>query len=281
MVKKVKLRYADDYFFKKIMSQDKEGAKSLIKAIIKGATSVVAKEIIIKNPFREGEVYTSKDLILDVVCIDEYDNYYDIEMQTTSMKRGDKIRFLKYIARLYGEDIDRGEEYNKKPRKTIQIIFVNNIIESNKLITVLKYQSDDNYMLENEYDFKTYLISMPYINQMNREKLSNFENIVYLFQNDKVNDKMKPSKEIEYIMNEHDIFTEEDYKRKAEYDEKLLETINKWQAYFDYEDAKQEGARQKELQFLQKLLSKEYSDDEIIELMNIDEERLKELKQLL
>ena len=100
----------NDYVFKKLFTGDTEILTDLINHALgrSGTDRIVSVDI--RNPEIPPEEIEKKFIILDILALDETGLEYDIEMQ---VRRHDDYpkRTLYYLCRMYGEQLDAGEQY--------------------------------------------------------------------------------------------------------------------------------------------------------------------------
>ena len=163
--------------------------------IIERVTGIKVKESTILNPNLDPGIIGKKRIILDVHVKDEQNRHFNIEMQTTCKGIAEMMRFEFYGARALNNQLKSGEFYDQlKP--VYQIIFIDEYAWNNRNL-INQYQMR-NEQGENESYYplilRTY-IHMPAINDIVKEKkmqrLNDFEQLVYLFENNEKNDILK------------------------------------------------------------------------------------------
>ena len=126
---------------------------------------------------------------------DEQNRHFNIEMQTTYKGLAEMMRFEFYGARALNNQLKSGEFYDQlKP--VYQIIFIDEYAWNNRNL-INQYQMR-NEQGENESYYPLILrtfVHMPAINDIVKEKemqrLNDFEQLIYLFENNKKNDILK------------------------------------------------------------------------------------------
>src|SRR5690349_14335059 len=102
----------NDYAFKCIFGSEKRTAIliDLLNAVLHPPQQI--KSVQILNPITEPVVLDDKLSILDIRARDETGQYFNIEMQMVPHPclRG---RFLYYWAKIYGSQLQRGDEYEE------------------------------------------------------------------------------------------------------------------------------------------------------------------------
>ena len=154
-------------------------------------------------------------IILDVHVKDEQNRHFNIEMQTTYKGLAEMMRFEFYGARALNNQLNSGKKY-RDLKPVYQIIFIDEYAWNNRNL-INQYQMR-NEQGENESYYplilRTY-IHMPAINDIVKEKemqrLNDFEQLVYLFENNEKNDILK-SKErlVRVFMNKYEEMQKDD-----------------------------------------------------------------------
>jgi predicted transposase/invertase (TIGR01784 family) len=107
----------NDAVFKLLFSREKELLQSLLEAIM----AVRIAQVTVLNPGLPGLHAGAKDVVLDLLVELEDGTQVDIEMQTRR-ERAMHERALTYWARLYGQQLEKGETYTQA--KPCVIIFI-------------------------------------------------------------------------------------------------------------------------------------------------------------
>ena len=183
------LNYSNDLFFKYALSREDEGSVYARNTIIERVTGIRVKESTVLNPNLD------PGIILDVHVKDEQNRHFNIEMQTTYKGLAEMMRFEFYGARALNNQLNSGKKY-RDLKPVYQIIFIDEYAWNNRNL-INQYQMR-NEQGENESYYplilRTY-IHMPAINDIVKEKemqrLNDFEQLVYLFENNEKNDILK------------------------------------------------------------------------------------------
>jgi len=213
------LNYSNDLFFKYTLSREDEGSVYARNTIIERVTGIRVKESTVLNPNLDPGIIGKKRIILDVHVKDEQNRHFNIEMQTTYKGLAEMMRFEFYGARALNNQLSSGKKY-RDLKPVYQIIFIDEYAWNNRNL-INQYQMR-NEQGENESYYplilRTYIhmpaindivkekesyyplilrtyIHMPAINDIVREKeiqrLNDFEQLVYLFENNEKNDILK------------------------------------------------------------------------------------------
>ena len=188
------LNYSNDLFFKYALSREDEGSVYARNTIIERVTGIRVKESTVLNPNLDPDIIGKKRIILDVHVKDEQNRHFNIEMQTTCKGIAEMMRFEFYGARALNNQLKSGEFYDQlKP--VYQIIFIDEYAWNNRNL-INQYQMR-NEQGEDESGYPLILrtfVHTPAINDIVKKKmqrLNDFEQLVYLFENNEKNDILK------------------------------------------------------------------------------------------
>ena len=270
------LNYSNDLFFKYTLSREDEGSVYARNTIIERVTGIRVKESTVLNPNLD------PGIILDVHVKDEQNRHFNIEMQTTYKGLAEMMRFEFYGARALNNQLNSGKKY-KDLKPVYQIIFIDEYAWNNRNL-INQYQMR-NEQGENESYYplilRTY-IHMPAINDIVREKeiqrLNDFEQLVYLFENNGKNDILK-SKErlVKVFMDKYE---------EMQKDDELWSTamaIQMGEARYRYglEDSFEEGKKEGEALLLIKQLKSKYHEDCTTWLQSLNDEQIEAVSSLI
>ena len=270
------LNYSNDLFFKYTLSREDEGSVYARNTIIERVTGIRVKESTVLNPNLD------PGIILDVHVKDEQNRHFNIEMQTTYKGLAEMMRFEFYGARALNNQLNSGKKY-RDLKPVYQIIFIDEYASNNRNLI-------NQYQMRNEQGEKesyyplilcTY-IHMPAINDIVREKemqrLNDFEQLVYLFENNGKNDILK-SKErlVKVFMDKYE---------EMQKDDELWSTamaIQVGEARYRYglEDSFEEGKKEGEALLLIKLLKSKYHEDCSAWLLSLNDEQFEAVSNLI
>jgi len=270
------LSYSNDLFFKYTLSREDEGSVYARNTIIERVTGIRVKESTVLNPNLD------PGIILDVHVKDEQNRHFNIEMQTTYKGLAEMMRFEFYGARALNNQLNSGKKY-RDLKPVYQIIFIDEYAWNNRNL-INQYQMR-NEQGENESYYplilRTY-IHMPAINDIVREKeiqrLNDFEQLVYLFENNGKNDILK-SKErlVKVFMDKYE---------EMQKDDELWSTamaIQMGEARYRYglEDSFEEGKKEGEALLLIKQLKSKYHEDCSAWLLSLNDEQFEAVSSLI
>ena len=270
------LNYSNDLFFKYTLSREDEGSVYARNTIIERVTGIRVKESTVLNPNLD------PGIILDVHVKDEQNRHFNIEMQTTYKGLAEMMRFEFYGARALNNQLNSGKKY-KDLKPVYQIIFIDEYAWNNRNLINQYQMRNEQGEKESYYPLilRTY-IHMPAINDIVREKeiqrLNDFEQLVYLFENNGKNDILK-SKErlVKVFMDKYE---------EMQKDDELWSTamaIQMGEARYRYglEDSFEEGKKEGEALLLIKQLKSKYHEDCSAWLLSLNDEQFEAVSNLI
>ena len=270
------LNYSNDLFFKYTLSREDEGSVYARNTIIERVTGIRVKESTVLNPNLD------PGIILDVHVKDEQNRHFNIEMQTTYKGLAEMMRFEFYGARALNNQLNSGKKY-RDLKPVYQIIFIDEYAWNNRNLINQYQMRNEQGEKESYYPLilRTY-IHMPAINDIVREKeiqrLNDFEQLVYLFENNGKNDILK-SKErlVKVFMDKYE---------EMQKDDELWSTamaIQMGEARYRYglEDSFEEGKKEGEALLLIKLLKSKYHEDCSAWLLSLNDEQMEAVSSLI
>ncbi|MCR0254307.1 PD-(D/E)XK nuclease family transposase, partial [[Clostridium] innocuum] len=227
-----------------------------------------------------------KRIILDVHVKDEQNRHFNIEMQTTCKGIAEMMRFEFYGARALNNQLKSGEFYDQlKP--VYQIIFIDEYAWNNRNL-INQYQMR-NEQGEDESGYPLILrtfVHMPAINDIVKEKemqrLNDFEQLVYLFENNEKNDILK-SKErlVRVFMNKYEEMQKDDELWSTAMAIQMGEARYRNGLRDSFEEGKAAGKMEGERQLLHKLIEIKYHEDCATWLQALTEEQMQIVSTLL
>ena len=270
------LNYSNDLFFKYTLSREDEGSVYARNTIIERVTGIRVKESTVLNPNLD------PGIILDVHVKDEQNRHFNIEMQTTYKGLAEMMRFEFYGARALNNQLNSGKKY-RDLKPVYQIIFIDEYAWNNRNLINQYQMRNEQGEKESYYPLilRTY-IHMPAINDIVREKeiqrLNDFEQLVYLFENNGKNDILK-SKErlVKVFMDKYE---------EMQKDDELWSTamaIQMGEARYRYglEDSFEEGKKEGEALLLIKQLKSKYHEDCSAWLLSLNDEQFEAVSNLI
>ena len=282
------LNYSNDLFFKYTLSREDEGSVYARNTIIERVTGIRVKESTVLNPNLD------PGIILDVHVKDEQNRHFNIEMQTTYKGLAEMMRFEFYGARALNNQLNSGKKY-RDLKPVYQIIFIDEYAWNNRNLINQYQMRNEQGEKESYYPLilRTY-IHMPAINDIVREKeiqrLNDFEQLVYLFENNGKNDRLK-SKErlVKVFMDKYEEMQKDDelwstamaiQMGEARYRNGLRDSFEEGKAAGKME-GKIEGKLEGERQLLHRLMEAKYQEDCTAWLQSLTEDQLHIVSSLI
>ena len=274
------LNYSNDLFFKYTLSREDEGSVYARNTIIQRATGIRVKESTVLNP--NPGIIGKKRIILDVHVKDEMNRHFNIEMQTTYKGIAEMMRFEFYGARALNNQLNSGKKY-KDLKPVYQIIFIDEYAWNNRNLINHYQMRNEQGESESYYPLilRTY-IHMPAINDIVKEKelqrLNDFEQLVYLFENNEKNDILKSKERLVKVF--------VDKYEEMQKDDELWSTamaIQMGEARYRYglEDSFEEGKKKGEELLLIKQLESKYHEDCSAWLQSLSNEQIEAVSSLI
>ena len=300
------LSYSNDLFFKYTLSREDEGSVYARNTIIERVTGIRVKESTVLNPNLDPGIIGKKRIILDVHVKDEQNRHFNIEMQTTYKGLAEMMRFEFYGARALNNQLNSGKKY-RDLKPVYQIIFIDEDAWNNR--NLINHYQMRNEQGENESYYplilRTY-IHMPAINDIVKEKemqrLNDFEQLVYLFENNEKNDILK-SKErlVKVFMDKYEEMQKDDelwstamaiqmgearyrYGLEDSYEEGMKEGIMKGKEEGKIEGEKvgiHKGRIEGKISLLLQLLDSKYHEDCSVWLFSLNNEQIENVSSLI
>ena len=300
------LSYSNDLFFKYTLSREDEGSVYARNTIIERVTGIRVKESTVLNPNLDPGIIGKKRIILDVHVKDEQNRHFNIEMQTTYKGLAEMMRFEFYGARALNNQLNSGKKY-RDLKPVYQIIFIDEYAWNNRNL-INQYQMRNEQGENESYSpliLRTY-IHMPAINDIVKEKemqrLNDFEQLVYLFENNEKNDILK-SKErlVKVFMDKYEEMQKDDelwstamaiqmgearyrYGLEDSFEEGMKEGIIRGKAEGKVEgkiEGRIEGKLEGERQLLHRLMEAKFQEDCTAWLQSLTEDQLHIVSNLL
>ncbi|MFR9265350.1 MAG: Rpn family recombination-promoting nuclease/putative transposase [[Clostridium] innocuum] len=288
------LNYSNDLFFKYTLSREDEGSVYARNTIIQRATGIRVKESTVLNPNLDPGIIGKKRIILDVHVKDEMNRHFNIEMQTTYKGIAEMMRFEFYGARALNNQLNSGKKY-KDLKPVYQIIFIDEYAWNNR--NLINHYQMRNEQGENESYYplilRTY-IHMPAINDIVKEKelqrLNDFEQLVYLFENNEKNDILK-SKErlVKVFMDKYEEMQKDDELWSTAMAIQMGEARYRYGLEDSFEEGKTEGKIEGEkigiqkgrISLLLKQLESKYREDCSAWLQSLSNEQIEAVSSLI
>lgn len=204
------VKYSNDLFFHHLLLNNEDIRNMFCQQLIFDRKIISTK---VKNEKQHGRNYREKKLILDLLAEDEQGVLYNVEMQAYDMTIDIIIRTQMYGAEILRRQIEMGNSYDGAGDVRQLIINVAKPLEG------CHYYRHDFVMYDKEHDVefpnnKLYvtIIQLKYIEQV-MDKMSAFDQMMYLFKNNRVYDKIETDRLVKEAVEMHKeyISSEENY----------------------------------------------------------------------
>ena len=166
-----------------------------------------------KNPQQYGKSYYEKKLILDVFAVDDVGDIYNIELQTYGLNKEILVRFELYNAELLRQNVKMGEDYANASIVRSMIISYNHYLKDCPFYKCPFKMHDPIHHIDYPFNRQEItIIQLDYIDQV-IDDMTSFNQLMYLFKNEKAYDKIEPDKLVKEAIQMHDkyISSEESY----------------------------------------------------------------------
>lgn len=172
----------NDFLFRHIFGDEKNSAilLSFVNAVFESKGLALLSKIEAVNPNLGAHDIAQKEGILDVRAVDSQGRQYDIEIQVRPQVSYIK-RSLYYVARMYGEQLTRGEDYGSlKPCIGINILDYVLFRESPLFHQLFTLQSVDEPGAELTKDITLHYLELPKLRMPDGAHSSLLEKWLYL-----------------------------------------------------------------------------------------------------
>lgn len=203
------VKYSNDLFFHYLLLNH-EKIRTLICQEAMPDKKIISTTV--RNATQYGKHYQEKKLILDLIAEAQDGTLFIIEMQTYGLSIDVTIRFELYGAEVLRQQIKMGENYVDTPQLGELII---NAGKALKGYDKYKYEfvlyDKENQKEYPHHHLKVTLIQLEHIDQV-LDDMSVFNQLMYLFKNEKVYDKMEADQLVEEAIEMHKEYIASDEK---------------------------------------------------------------------
>lgn len=155
-------------------------------------------------------VYYEKKLILDILAIDDVGDIYKIELQTYGLNEEILVRFELYNAELLRQQVKQGEDYTNAHIVRSLIISYGHILDNAPYYKCHFKMIDDKHHIVYPFNrMEITIIQLEYIDQAINE-MTSFNQLMYLFKNEKPYDKIEVDYRIKEAIQMHDKYISSD-----------------------------------------------------------------------
>ena len=274
-----------DLVFRKLFGsqENKDILISFINAVLDREPEI--KNLELKNPYNLADYLQGKMSILDIKAVDEDGTWYDIEMQLAEQGSYGK-RALYYWSKVYSNQIKKAEEY-RELRKTIGIHLLDfnyfTDLKHNRCL-VLKDEETNEVYPELDYQELYFIEMSKFKKKLEQPKTVldrwiTFLNNAYQYDQNNLPEDLRTEKGIEKAIErlEKMYFDEQEQEiyeaeRKRIMDKKEeIKTAEEKGLERGIEKGIEKGVKKGQVNSAVKLLKKGYSEEEVIELLEINQ----------
>ena len=201
------IKYSNDLYFHHLLVEN-ERIRTLICQELVSDRKIIS--IKLKNAQHYGKSYYEKKFIL---AIDDIGDIYNIEQQSYGLNEEILVRFELYNAELLRQQVKQGEDYTSAHVVRSLIISYGHILDNAPLYKYHFRIVDDEHHIVYPFNCaEITIIQLEYINQAINE-MTSFNQLMYLFKNEKPYDKIEIDYRIKEAIQMHDkyISSEESY----------------------------------------------------------------------
>ena len=203
-------KYSNDLYFHHLLVENERIRTLICQELILDREIVSTK---LKNAQQYGKNFYEKKLILDILATDDVGDLYNIELQTYGLNEEILVRFELYNAELLRQQVKQGEDYTSAHVVRSLIISYGHILDNAPLYKCYFRMVDDEHHIVYPFNrMEITIIQLEYINQVINE-MTSFNQLMYLFKNEKPYDKIEIDYRIKEAIQMHDkyISSEESY----------------------------------------------------------------------
>ena len=192
------IKYSNDLYFHHLLVEN-ERIRTLICQELVSDRKIISTKL--KNAQQYGKSYYEKKLILDILAVDDI---YNIELQTYGLNEEILVRFELYNAELLRQQVKQGEDYTSAHVVRSLIISYGHILDNAPLYKCHFRMVDDEHHIVYPFNrAEITIIQLEYINQAINE-MTSFNQLMYLFKNEKPYDKIEIDYRIKEAIQMHD-----------------------------------------------------------------------------
>ena len=200
-------KYSNDLYFHHLLVENERIRTLICQELILDREIVSTK---LKNAQQYGKNFYEKKLIL---AVDDIGDIYNIELQSYGLNEEILVRFELYNAELLRQQVKQGEDYTSAHVVRSLIISYGHILDNAPLYKCHFRMVDDEHHIVYPFNrMEITIIQLEYINQVINE-MTSFNQLMYLFKNEKPYDKIEIDYRIKEAIQMHDkyISSEESY----------------------------------------------------------------------
>ncbi len=201
------IKYSNDLYFHHLLVENERIRTLICQELVLDRRIVSTK---LKNAQQYGKSYYEKKLILDILAIDDVGDIYNIELQTYGLNEEILVRFELYNAELLRQQVKQGEDYTNAHIVRSLIISYGHILDNAPYYKCHFKMIDDKHHIVYPFNrMEITIIQLEYIDQAINE-MTSFNQLMYLFKNEKPYDKIEVDYRIKEAIQMHDKYISSD-----------------------------------------------------------------------
>lgn len=201
------IKYSNDLYFHHLLVENERIRTLICQELVLDRKIVSTK---LKNAQQYGKSYYEKKLILDILAIDDVGDIYNIELQTYGLNEEILVRFELYNAELLRQQVKQGEDYTNAHIVRSLIISYGHILDNAPYYKCHFKMIDDKHHIVYPFNrMEITIIQLEYIDQAINE-MTSFNQLMYLFKNEKPYDKIEVDYRIKEAIQMHDKYISSD-----------------------------------------------------------------------
>ena len=201
------IKYSNDLYFHHLLVENERIRTLICQELVLDRRIVSTK---LKNAQQYGKSYYEKKLILDILAIDDVGDIYNIELQTYGLNEEILVRFELYNAELLRQQVKQGEDYTNAHIVRSLIISYGHILDNAPYYKCHFKMIDDKHHIVYPFNrMEITIIQLEYIDQA-IDEMTSFNQLMYLFKNEKPYDKIEVDYRIKEAIQMHDKYISSD-----------------------------------------------------------------------
>ncbi len=201
------IKYSNDLYFHHLLVENERIRTLICQELVLDRKIVSTK---LKNAQQYGKSYYEKKLILDILAIDDVGDIYNIELQTYGLNEEMLVRFELYNAELLRQQVKQEEDYTNAHIVRSLIISYGHILDNAPYYKCHFKMIDDKHHIVYPFNrMEITIIQLEYIDQAINE-MTSFNQLMYLFKNEKPYDKIEVDYRIKEAIQMHDKYISSD-----------------------------------------------------------------------
>lgn len=201
------IKYSNDLYFHHLLVENERIRTLICQELVLDRKIVSTK---LKNAQQYGKSYYEKKLILDILAIDDVGDIYNIELQTYGLNEEILVRFELYNAELLRQQVKQEEDYTNAHIVRSLIISYGHILDNAPYYKCHFKMIDDKHHIVYPFNrMEITIIQLEYIDQAINE-MTSFNQLMYLFKNEKPYDKIEVDYRIKEAIQMHDKYISSD-----------------------------------------------------------------------